>query len=114
MFDEYFENPENLNEEGSLILSKEGQVIGFSLFKTRPHIGDEHLVLLCVHPDHQGKNLGKQLLAHSVSRIAQLGEKLLSLGVDLENLAAYQLYKKSGFETQTKLITHVCKNEELS
>ena len=83
----------------------------FSLFKTRPYLGDEHLTLLCVHPDHQGKKLGKQLLANSIVKIAQQGDKRISLGVDLENIAAYKLYQWAGFETQTRLVTYVWQNE---
>ncbi len=107
MFDSYFDDPEYLNEEASLILSKNRQIIGFSIFKSRPHVGDEHLAVLCIHPDYQRKRLGSQLLSLAMSKIAQQGNKLMSLGVDLDNAAAYKLYKKLGFKTQTKLITHV-------
>jgi ribosomal protein S18 acetylase RimI-like enzyme len=109
MFNGYFDDPENLNQEASLILSKNRQVVGFSIFKSRPHVGDEHLAVLCIHPDHQEKRLGQQLLSISMAKVAQQGDKLMSLGVDLANVAAYKLYKKSGFRTQTKLITHMWK-----
>lgn len=110
MFEGYFDDPENMNEAASLILSKDRQVIGFTIFKTRPYIGDEHLGLICIHPHHQGKRLGQQLLSLSMSKVAQPGNNLMSLGVDLDNVAAYHLYRKSGFETQTKIITHVWKD----
>ena len=106
-FDGFFDDPENLNEEASLTFSKDGQVIGFSIFKTRPHVGDEHLALLCIHPDHQGKQLGQQLLSLSMSKIALQENNLMSLGVDLDNRPAYNLYQKIGYKTQTKTITHV-------
>ncbi len=114
MFEGYFSDPENLNKAASLILLQDRQVIGFSIFKTRPHVGDEHLALICIHPDHQGKGLGKQLLSLSMSKIAQQGDKLMSLGVDLDNAAAYKLYQKLGFETQTKFITHVWRDEAIN
>ena len=113
-FDEYFEHPENLNSSGSLILLKNHQVAGYTVFNFRPRIGDEHLSLICIHPEHQGKRLGQQLLSLSMSRIAQLGNKLFSLGVDLDNTVAYHLYRKMGFETQRKIITHIWKDEDLS
>lgn len=114
MFDGYFDDPDNLNKEASLTLSKMDQVIGFCVFKSRPYVGDEHLVLLCVHPDHQGEGLEKQLLSLSISKIYQPRDKLISLGVDLNNIAAYKLYQKLGFKTQTKFITYVFENEVLS
>lgn len=114
MFAGYFDDPENLNAAASIILSKDHQVIGFTVFKTRPYVDDEHLVLICIHPDHQGKRLGQQMLSLSMSKIAQQGNKLMSLGVDLDNVAAYQLYRKLGFETQTKIITHVWKDEDIA
>ncbi|MCP4425933.1 MAG: GNAT family N-acetyltransferase [Chloroflexi bacterium] len=109
MFEDYFDDPENLNEAASLILSKNQRVVGFSIFKSRPHVGDEHLAALCIHPDYQSKGLGRQLLSISMAKIVGQGDKLMSLGVDLDNSAAYKLYKKLGFKTQTKLITHVWK-----
>lgn len=112
MFNDYFDNPESLNKEASLILLRKNQVIGFSVFNTRPHVGDEHLAVFCIHPNYQGRGLGKTLLSLSISKITQQGEKLMSLGVDVDNVTAYELYKKNGFKTQTKLITHVWKTEK--
>jgi ribosomal protein S18 acetylase RimI-like enzyme len=113
-FTEYVDDPENLNETASLILLKNHQVIGFTIFKSRPHIGDEHLALIAIHPDHQGKKLGQRLLSLSMSKIIQQGNRLMSLGVDLDNVAAYYIYRKLGFEIQTKIITHEWKNEKIS
>jgi ribosomal protein S18 acetylase RimI-like enzyme len=114
MFEEYFGDSEKLNEEASLILLQDDQVIGFSIFQTRPYINDEHMALLCIHPDHQGKSLGKQLLSHSLSKVVPQKNRPVSLGVDVDNVAAFKLYQKLGFETQSKFITYVFKNEDLA
>jgi ribosomal protein S18 acetylase RimI-like enzyme len=114
MFDKYFDDPENINKEASLILSKQGFVVGFCVFKTRPNVGDEHLVLLCIHPDHQREGLGTQLLSFSISKISQTKRDLISLGVDINNFAALKLYRKLGFQTHSKFITYICKNECVS
>ncbi len=89
-------------------------MIGFTIFKSRPYIGDEHLALFCIHPDHQGKGLGQRLLSLSMSKVMQQGKNFMSVGVDLDNLAAYRTYQKLGFETQTKTINHEWKNENIS
>jgi ribosomal protein S18 acetylase RimI-like enzyme len=83
-----------------------------TIFKSRPLIGDEHLALFCIHPDHQKKKLGQQLLSLSMSKVMQQGNKFMSLGVDLDNIPAYHIYRKLGFETQTKIINHEWKNPE--
>jgi len=111
MFDGHFDDPENLNTAASLVLAQNQQVIGFTIFTTRPYVGDEHLSLICMHPDHQGKGLGQHLLALSMSQIAQQGDKRMSLGVDLDNPAAYRVYQKLGFKAQNKFITHTWQDE---
>jgi ribosomal protein S18 acetylase RimI-like enzyme len=114
MFDKYFDDSENINKEASFILSKQGFVVGFCDFKIRPNVGDEHLVLLCIHPDHQREGLGTQLLFFSMSKIQQTKRDLISLGVDINNFAALKLYRKLGFQTNSKFITYICKNECVS
>ena len=43
---------------------------------------------------------------------ANLGEEdIFSIGVDLSNEIAYRLYSSMGFEAQTKLVTHIWKND---
>ena len=107
MFEGCFGDPKNLNTAASLALIKNHQVIGFNIFQTRPYVGDEHLELICIHSDYQGKQLGQHLLTLSILKVIEQGKRLLSLGVDLDNSAAYWVYQKLGFEIQSKFITHV-------
>jgi ribosomal protein S18 acetylase RimI-like enzyme len=112
MFDGYFDDRENINTAASLVLLKNQHVIGFTIFQTRPHVGDEHLALICIHPAYQGKKLGQYLLELSMVKVFAQEHQLISLGVDLENRAAYQLYQKIGFKNQSKFITHVWQAEQ--
>lgn len=53
---------------------------------------------------------GRRLVSASV-RAAGLGEEdIFSIGVDLSNQAAYQLYRSLGFEPRSKLVTHIWMN----
>ena len=108
-FDRYLGN--DLNPQTSAILLRGGQPIGFSLVQTRKGVGDEHMALIAVTPKHQRQGWGRKLLATSMLSAAKEGEKLFSLGVDLVNEPAYQLYSSMGFEVQTKLVTYIWKNE---
>jgi hypothetical protein len=49
-----------------------------------------------------------------MSKIAAGGNSPITLGVDLENVAAYQLHQKLGFETQSNFITHAWRDEMAS
>lgn len=110
MFKKYVDDAD-LNQAGTLLLLKDGKIVGFTVFNIRPAIGDEHLGFIGIHPDHRGRSLGKHLLSNAMIEIAKQGDKVFSLGVDLVNQAAYRLYQDLGFTTQTKLITHYWKGE---
>lgn len=62
------------------------------------HLG--HLVAMMVAPAHQGRGLGRQLLAATVARARQHGGLLqLTLSVTRGNEAAVRLYEDAGFQT---------------
>ena len=52
---------------------------------------------ICVHPDHQGKGLGKQLLLHFIDAAKTLGAVQLWLEVRESNQSAIALYEQQGF-----------------
>lgn len=62
------------------------------------HLG--HLVAMMVSPAHQGRGLGRQLLAATVAQARQHTELLqLTLSVTRGNDAAVRLYEDAGFQT---------------
>ncbi|MCD6424160.1 MAG: GNAT family N-acetyltransferase [Anaerolineales bacterium] len=109
-FEGYF--TEELNIGASKVLLAGDQPRGFSLIQTRQRVGDQHLALVAVSPDYQRKGWGRALLSESIRAAIGQGHDYFSIGVDLVNQAAYQLYSSLGFEVQTKLINHIWKNED--
>ena len=65
---------------------------GFSLIQTRQRVGDQHLALVAVSPEYQRKGWGRALLSESIRAAVGQGHDYFSIGVDLVNAAAYQLY----------------------
>lgn len=62
------------------------------------HLG--HLVAMMVAPAHQGRGLGRQLLAATVAQARQHSGLLqLTLSVTRGNDAAVRLYEQAGFQT---------------
>ena len=62
------------------------------------HLG--HLVAMMVSPAHQGRGLGRQLLAATVAQARQhTGLLQLTLSVTRGNDAAVKLYEQAGFRT---------------
>ena len=108
-FEGYFS--EELNTNASMVLFEGDFARGFSLIQTRQRVGDQHLALVAVSPAYQRKGWGRALLSESIRSAVGQGHDYFSIGVDLVNQAAYQLYSSLGFEVQTKLINHIWKNE---
>lgn len=108
-FEGYF--TEELNIGASKVLIEGDLARGFSLIQTRQRVGDQHLALVAVSPGYQRKGWGRALLSESIRAAVGQGHDYFSIGVDLVNAAAYQLYTSLGFEVQTKLINHIWKKE---
>ncbi|MBK5114666.1 MAG: GNAT family N-acetyltransferase [Candidatus Heimdallarchaeota archaeon] len=52
----------------------------------------------CVHPKHQRKGLGEALLKKIIHEISGKKIKRIGLAVTTSNVAAYKIYKKTGFK----------------
>jgi ribosomal protein S18 acetylase RimI-like enzyme len=57
---------------------------------------------LSVSPKHQGKGIGKQLLAAAISQAKKSSQEKIGLLVDFKNPNAKKLYLALGFETMGK------------
>ena len=89
-FEDYF--TEELNIGASKVLFERDHPRGFSLIQTRQRVGDQHLALVAVSPEYQRKGWGRALLSESIRAAVGQGHDYFSIGVDLVNAAAYQLY----------------------
>ena len=60
-------------------------------------IDESHILNLCVHPDWQGKGLGRKLIQRLLKIARQHGAETAFLEVRVNNRAALQLYESLGF-----------------
>ena len=58
---------------------------------------------LCVDPDYQRKGIGSKLISLTLDKARQRGFNALSLIVLADNLEAIKLYRRRGFEIESRL-----------
>jgi ribosomal-protein-alanine N-acetyltransferase len=76
------------------VLQQERDILGFSIYEC---VLDEATLLnIAIHPLHQGKGLGKQLLQQSLCQLDN-AIKTVFLEVRASNIAALHLYQQEGF-----------------
>ncbi len=80
---------------GTSVAVRAGQIVGYASSKLRAWNG--HVVRLAVHPLARRLGIGRALLRDQVSRLAQAGQRVVSLNTQGSNLAAQQLYRQLGF-----------------
>lgn len=110
-FTQTFNRSEPLNEETSLILTKDQQIIGFSLVRPTHGAGNCHLWMLGVHPNYRRRGLGKSLLRLIMKKSAQHGFRTMSLACELNNKPAYKLYQGQGFKERFSKIDYSWKTD---
>ncbi len=59
-----------------------------------------HITQICIAEEHRGRGLGKALLRHCVTHLAQAGYSAITLTVTEENQPAVRLYDELGFSTR--------------
>ncbi len=108
-----FDKSEPLNSDTSLVLSKNKQVIGFTLVRPTHGEGNVHLWMFGIHPAHRRKGLGKVLLRHIICKSQQQEYSTMSLGCEPINQPAYMLYSKHGFKEEFRKIEFTWKSKRL-
>ncbi len=71
------------------------RVIGYGVMSVV--IDESHILNLCIHPDWQGRGLGRKLILRLLKTARQHGAETAFLEVRESNLAALALYGKLGF-----------------
>ena len=101
-FEHYFGGG-TMNEEASLVVVRDGEIVGFSLVHSRP--GEAHLADIGIVPAHRGKGLGRRMVKYSLMKVAR-DYDTVTLAVDVDNTSAFELYGDLGFEVEYRIITH--------
>ena len=80
------------NASLNLVAESDGVIMGYAFFS-----GDQHLFLesLYVHPNHQGKGIGKRLLVTGISRFKECDSISLTVYKGNPNIS---FYEREGFQ----------------
>ncbi|MHA1964668.1 MAG: GNAT family N-acetyltransferase [Candidatus Thorarchaeota archaeon] len=93
----FFDKSRPYIEDTSLILERDGVIMGFVITRLNdddePEIGPVGLV-----PKARGKGLASYLLVHVLERLKESGSTNVYLDTTITNLPAQKLYRKYGFE----------------
>lgn len=85
--------------EGVVLLIADDEVAGYCWTQTAgeaPQVMGS-ILMIGVHPKHQGKGLGRAVLSYGIRSLLQRGIRVVELTVDRENTAARTLYTSFGF-----------------
>jgi ribosomal protein S18 acetylase RimI-like enzyme len=75
-----------------------GSIVGV-LIASRVARGVAHIGQISVHPAHQGRGIGRRMIASAAAQFRNRGFKSASLAVTTANAGAFHLYQTCGFET---------------
>lgn len=85
-----------------LVSEENGVITGYSSFGDwRAFDGFRHTVehSVYVHPDHQGKGLGRKLLVALIAEARRLNKHVMVAGIESQNHASLHLHETLGFIT---------------
>ena len=93
-FEEELENPLAVY----LVLERAGKIIAYGGFWLV--LDEAQVTNVAVHPDYQGRGMGRKLLAALLETAAELGAVSFTLEVRRSNKTAIKLYEHAGLRVQ--------------
>lgn len=103
-FEKLYDGAQSINAEASFVLKKDDEIGGMLLIISREN--EEYISIVAVHPSYRGMGLAKALLTVGIQKVKEQGASTISIGVDVVNTPAVQLYSKYGFEVRSRLSFH--------
>ena len=103
-FDKLYDRTQSINAEASLVLKKDDEIASILLTISREN--EEHFSVVAVHPSYRGMGLAKALLTTGIQKVREQGVENISIGVDVVNTPAVNLYRKYGFKVASRLSFH--------
>lgn len=91
--DEEMEN--RFNSSLNLVVESDRDILGYAFFKYKQQNKELFLESLYIHPNHQGKGIGKQLLLTGIERHEDVVTLVLTVYKGNQNIT---FYEKQGFE----------------
>ncbi|PIE41978.1 MAG: GNAT family acetyltransferase [Gammaproteobacteria bacterium] len=86
-----------LNDNGFVVMEKNGNIIGSVMFGYDGHRGSVYY--LAVHPDYQRQQLGHQLMTYVEKQLTDQGCPKINLMVRSDNQQVRAFYQSLGYET---------------
>ena len=83
-----------------LVMDDNGEVTGYASFGDwRAFDGFRHTVehSVYVHPDHQGKGIGRALMVQLIDEARTIGKHVMVAGIEAQNVASITLHQSLGF-----------------
>ena len=77
------------------VMELEREIIAYGIVMLSP--GEAHILNICVHPDFQGKGLGRFFLQYLIKQLNRSDVDMVLLEVRRSNTIAQQLYQSEGF-----------------
>ena len=85
-----------------LVSEEDGTITGYASFGDwRAFDGFRHTVehSVYVHPDHQGKGIGRTLMKALIIEVRKIGKHVMVAGIEAQNHASIHLHETLGFVT---------------
>jgi ribosomal protein S18 acetylase RimI-like enzyme len=84
--------------KGAVFVARaDGKAVGCLVCLTHAARKSSRIFSLAVHPEMQGRGLGRRLLKEAFAYSRSAGMRAITLEVKTENTVAYWLYRTSGF-----------------